>query len=37
MPARLSALPFIGNPDELIARTRDADGLVVAFRRSRAG
>jgi D-3-phosphoglycerate dehydrogenase len=31
VPARLTALPFIGEPDELIARTRDADALVVAF------
>src|SRR5262249_60825104 len=30
-PARLTALPFIGDPDALIARTRDADALVVAF------
>src|SRR6059036_3743785 len=29
VPARLTALPFIGDPDELIARTRDADALVV--------
>src|SRR5437773_7342652 len=27
----MSALPFIGDADELIARTRDADALVVAF------
>jgi len=31
VPARLTALPFIGDPDELIARTRDADALVVVF------
>src|SRR5262245_52945566 len=30
VPARLTALPFIGEPDELIARARDADALVVA-------
>ncbi|HEY3098985.1 MAG TPA: C-terminal binding protein [Methylomirabilota bacterium] len=29
--ARVTALPFIGDPDALIARTRDADALVVAF------
>src|SRR6059036_1147610 len=29
VPARLTALPFIGDPDELIARARDADALVV--------
>src|SRR5437867_11344009 len=29
--ARLTALPLIGDPDELIARTRDADALVVVF------
>src|SRR5436190_2367323 len=27
----MTALPFIGDPDALIARTRDADALVVAF------
>jgi D-3-phosphoglycerate dehydrogenase len=26
----MTALPFIGDPDELIARTRDADALVIA-------
>jgi len=31
VPARMSALPFIGDADELMARTRDADALVVAF------
>jgi|SRR5262249_49488458 len=31
VPARLTALPFSGDPDALIARTRDADALVVAF------
>ena len=31
VPARVTALPFIGDPDALIARTRDADALVVAF------
>ena len=31
VPARMTALPFIGDPDALIARTRDADALVVAF------
>src|SRR5204862_1594510 len=31
VPARMTALPFIGGPDALIARTRDADALVVAF------
>jgi len=30
VPARMTSLPFIGDPDELIARTRDADGLVVS-------
>ena len=29
VPARMTALPFIGNADELIARARDADGPVV--------
>lgn len=29
VPARMTALPFIGNEDEVIARTRDADALVV--------
>jgi D-3-phosphoglycerate dehydrogenase / 2-oxoglutarate reductase len=31
LPARVVTLPFIGDPDALIARTRDADALVVAF------
>jgi len=31
VPARLIALPFTGDPDTLIARTRDADALVIAF------
>src|SRR5499433_272226 len=31
VPARMTALPYIGDPDALIARTRDADALVVAF------
>jgi D-3-phosphoglycerate dehydrogenase len=30
VPARMTALPFIGTEDEMIARTRDADGLVIA-------
>jgi len=31
VPARMTALPFIGSEDEMIARTRDADALVVTF------
>jgi len=31
VPARTTVLPFIGDADELIARTRDAEALVVAF------
>jgi D-3-phosphoglycerate dehydrogenase / 2-oxoglutarate reductase len=31
VPARMSTLPFIGDENELIARTRDADALVVSF------
>jgi D-3-phosphoglycerate dehydrogenase / 2-oxoglutarate reductase len=31
VPARMTALPFIGDEEELIARTRDADGMVVSF------
>jgi D-3-phosphoglycerate dehydrogenase len=31
VPAQMTALPYIGDPDALIARTRDADALVVAF------
>ena len=30
-PARVVTLPFIGDANALIARTRDADALVVAF------
>ena len=29
VPARMTALPFIGDEDAVIARTRDADALVV--------
>jgi D-3-phosphoglycerate dehydrogenase len=29
VPARLVSLPFIGDPDEVIARTRDADALII--------
>jgi D-3-phosphoglycerate dehydrogenase / 2-oxoglutarate reductase len=31
VPARVSVLPYIGDPQELIARTRDADALIVSF------
>jgi D-3-phosphoglycerate dehydrogenase len=31
VPARVSVLPYIGEPQELIARTRDADAMVVSF------
>jgi D-3-phosphoglycerate dehydrogenase len=31
VPARVVTLPFIGDSNALIARTRDADALVVAF------
>lgn len=31
VPARMTSLPFIETEDEMIARTHDADGLVVAF------
>ena len=31
VPARMTSLPFIGKEDEIIARTRDADALVVSF------
>lgn len=31
VPARMTTLPFIGDENELIARTRDADALVVSF------
>ena len=30
VPAQMTALPFIGTEDELIAKTRDADGLVIS-------
>ena len=30
VPAKMSALPFIGTEDELIAKARDADGLVIS-------
>ncbi len=30
VPARMTTLPFIGNEDEVIARTRDADAMVVS-------
>jgi D-3-phosphoglycerate dehydrogenase len=30
VPARMTALPFIGTEDEVIARTRDADALVTS-------
>jgi D-3-phosphoglycerate dehydrogenase len=30
VPARMITLPFIGHEDEVIAKTRDADALVVA-------
>ena len=30
VPARTTVLPFIGDADEVIARTRDADALVVS-------
>jgi D-3-phosphoglycerate dehydrogenase len=30
VPARMTTLPFTGNEDEVIARTRDADALVVS-------
>ena len=30
VPARMTALPFIGKEDELIARARDADALVIS-------
>jgi D-3-phosphoglycerate dehydrogenase len=30
VPARMTALPFIGTEDEMIARTRDADALVIS-------
>jgi D-3-phosphoglycerate dehydrogenase / 2-oxoglutarate reductase len=31
VPARMTSLPFIGNEDELITKTRDADALVVVY------
>src|SRR5262245_33073725 len=31
VPASVTALPYIGDPDALIARTRDADALIVTF------
>jgi D-3-phosphoglycerate dehydrogenase / 2-oxoglutarate reductase len=31
VPARMTTLPFIADESELIARTRDADALVVSF------
>src|SRR5438876_4994285 len=31
VPAKMTALPFLGTEDEVIARTRDADALVVSF------
>ena len=31
VPARMTTLPFIGDENELIARTRDADALVVTY------
>ena len=31
VPARMTALPFIGDENELIARTRGADALVVTY------
>ena len=31
VPARLSVLPFVGDEAGVIARARDADGLVVSF------
>lgn len=31
VPARMTALPFIGDEETLIARARDADALVVSF------
>ena len=30
VPAKMTALPFIGTEDELIAKARDADGLVIS-------
>src|SRR5881296_477057 len=31
VPARMTTLPFIGDEGELIAKTRDADALVVVY------
>ena len=31
VPARVTTLPFVADPDVLIARARDADALVVTF------
>jgi D-3-phosphoglycerate dehydrogenase / 2-oxoglutarate reductase len=31
VPARMTALSFIGDEEELVARTRDADAMVVSF------
>src|SRR5881296_939711 len=31
VPARMTSLPFIGDEGELIAKTRDADALVVVY------
>lgn len=31
VPARVTVLPSTTDPEELIARTRDADALVVSF------
>jgi D-3-phosphoglycerate dehydrogenase len=31
VPARVTVLPFIGDEAQLVARTRDADALVVSF------
>ena len=30
VPAQLETLPFIGDAEEVVARTRDADGLIVS-------
>ena len=30
VPARMTALPFLGTEDEVIAKTRDADALVTS-------
>ena len=31
VPARMASLPFLASEDEVIARTRDADALVVVY------